>query len=85
MNNITVYGRLTSDPSGNRFSVADNGKDCTNYFTVFMNKNNTSVLEHMKKGDRIIVTGMLRTDVYNGKPSDVILFPNVTLVETRGE
>lgn len=85
MNNITVYGRLTSNPSGNRFSVADNGKDCTTYFTVFMNKNNASVLEHMKKGDRIIVMGTLTTDVYNGKPSNTIHFPQVTLVETRGE
>lgn len=85
MNNITVYGRLTSNPSGNRFSVADNGNDTVNYFTVFVNKNNTSMLEHLKKGDRIIVSGTLTTDVYKGTPSNTIHFPKVTFVETRGE
>lgn len=93
MNNITVFGRLTADPSAVNaqsgtichFNVADNtsrkdasGEYITNFYSCSVfGKNAERALKNLRKGARVVVTGEFILRSYNGRNGEQRLSPDI--------
>lgn len=93
MNNITVFGRLTADPSAVNaqsgtichFTVADNtsrkdaaGEYITNFYSCSVfGKNAERALKNLRKGARVVVTGEFILRSYNGRNGEQRLSPDI--------
>lgn len=93
MNNITVFGRLTADPSTVNaqsgtichFTVADNtsrkdaaGEYITNFYSCSVfGRNAERALKHLRKGARVVVTGEFVLRPYNGRNGEQRLSPDI--------
>ena len=93
MNNITVFGRLTADPSAVNaqsgtichFTVADNtsrkdaaGEYITNFYSCSVfGRNAERALKNLRKGARVVVTGEFILRSYNGRNGEQRLSPDI--------